>query len=557
MRNTIFRLDEPRNEAVRAYAPGAPERAALERRLAAMGRESVEIGCWVNGREVLTGEVHEVRAPHDHGLRLGRWHAATPEVVQEALAGARAAWREWSQTPYDVRLAVFLKAAELLAGPWRDTVNAATMLGQSKTCYQAEIDAACELVDFWRINCWLAHAKVYADQPMSPPGQWNHLDHRPLEGFVYAVTPFNFTSIGGNLPTAPAIMGNVALWKPSSAAVFSNYQVMRVLHEAGLPPGVIQFIPGSPRAITAQLLSQPDFAGVHYTGSTAVFNGLWKQIAQGLDGYRSYPRIVGETGGKDFIFVHPSADVTAVSVAAVRGAFEYQGQKCSAASRMYVPRSLWRALRDDLVARTESLAMGDPAEFRNFLCAVIHEQAFEEIRGYVEKARHGARILCGGDADRTQGWFIRPTIVECEDPGFVTMREEIFGPVLSVHVYEDARLDEALTACDEGSPYGLTGAVFAQDRLAVEAMARRLRHAAGNFYINDKPTGAVVNQQPFGGARASGTDDKAGGVQNLLRWVAPRTVKETFLPPHDHRYPHQQDGQVEGGPGGRGRVSRT
>ncbi len=538
MRNTILRLDEPKNEPVRTYAPGDPGRDSLAQRVAEMSGAAVEIPCIVGGREVFTGKVHEDTAPHDHGNVLCRWHGATPEVVRDALKSAREAWREWSQTPYDVRLAIFLKAADLLAGPWRDTVNAATMLGQSKTCYQAEIDAACELVDFWRINAWLAHSKIYTEQPMSPPGQWNQVDHRPLEGFVYAVTPFNFTSIGGNLPTAPAIMGNVALWKPSSASVLSNYQVMRLLMEAGLPPGVINFIPGPAAEITGQLISQPDFAGVHYTGSTAVFNGLWKQIAEGLGGYRTYPRIVGETGGKDFIFVHPSADLQAVSVAAVRGAFEYQGQKCSAASRMYVPRSMWKALRDDMVARIRSLAMGDPADFRNFLCAVIHESAFDDISSYIEQARKGARILCGGGADRSVGWFIEPTLVECEDPNFVTMREEIFGPVLSVHVYEDARLDEALTLCDEGSPYGLTGAVFSQDRLAVEHMARRLRHAAGNFYINDKPTGAVVNQQPFGGARASGTDDKAGGPQNLMRWVAPRAVKETFVPPKDHRYPY-------------------
>jgi 1-pyrroline-5-carboxylate dehydrogenase len=503
-----------------------------------MSDASVEVPCIVDGEEVFTGEVTEATAPHDHANKLCRWHGATEEVVARALAAARRAWREWSETPHDVRLSIFQKAADILAGPERDTVNAATMLGQSKTCFQAEIDSACELIDFWRFNPWFARHKIYAEQPASAPGTRNVLDHRPLEGFVYAVTPFNFTSIGGNLPTAPAMLGNVVLWKPSSSAVLSNYHVMRVLMQAGLPPGVVNFVPGRPSPITRQLLAQPDFAGVHYTGSTAVFNGLWKQIAEGIDGYRTYPRIVGETGGKDFIFVHPSADVTAVSVAATRGAFEYQGQKCSAASRMFVPRSLWKALRDDMVPRIRSLPMGDPADFSNFLCAVITERAFQDISGYVERARKGARIVVGGTCDRSRGWFIEPTVVECEDPTYESMREEIFGPVLSVHVYEDARLDDALTLCDEGSPYGLTGSVFAQDRLAAEKVSRRLRHAAGNFYVNDKPTGAVVNQQPFGGARASGTDDKAGSPLNLMRWVAPRTVKETFLPPHDHRYPH-------------------
>ena len=538
--DSVPRLDPPRNEPVREYRPGAAETLSLQARIDSLAGRTIEIPCLVGGREVTTGELHEVRAPHDHSLLLARYHAATPAVVREALEASRVAWREWSETPADVRIAIFLRAADLLTGPWRDTVNAATMLGQSKSCLQAEIDAACELADFWRFNAWFLLHDILPMQPNSPPGSWNRFDFRPLEGFVYAITPFNFTSIGGNLAGAPAVMGNAVIWKPSHAAVYSNYFLVKVLEAAGLPPGVIQFLPGPARKITEQLLADRDFAGLHFTGSTEVFQTLWAQIAAGLPKYRGYPRIVGETGGKDFIFVHPSADPQAAAVAAVRGSFEYQGQKCSASSRMYVPRSLWSDLRDRIVEMMRTIPMGDPRDFSNFVAAVIHEKAFDEISGYIAGARKdsGAEVVQGGGAARERGWFIEPTLIECSDPRYRTMQEEIFGPVLSAYVYDDDALDQTLELCDTTSPYALTGAVFARDRVAAEKVSSRLRHAAGNFYINDKPTGAVVGQQPFGGARASGTDDKAGSPLNLLRWVAPRAIKENFLPPTDYRYPH-------------------
>lgn len=541
MLNTHHTYALPDNEPITPFHPGSPETKSLQAKLAEMAREVVEIPCIVGGEEIRTGDIHENRSPHDHSQVLARWHAATPEVVEKALVTGREAWQEWSRTPAHVRLAIFEKAATLLAGPWRDTINAATMLGQSKTCFQAEIDASCELIDFWRFNNHYLLNQVQTEQPPhSPSGQRNVLDHRPLEGFVYSVTPFNFTSIAANLPGAPILMGNVSLWKPSNAAIYSNYYIMKLYEAAGMPPGVLNFVPGDPAGITQQVLAAHDFAGLHFTGSTHVFQELWRKTAENLPQYRSYPRLVGETGGKDFIFVHESADPEAVAVGALRGAFEYQGQKCSAASRMYVPRKLWPQIRDRLVADMKTIQMGNPADFSNFIGAVIHEQSFEKIQGFQEYARQnaGATIVQGGEADRTTGWFIQPTLIECEDPQFRTMQEEIFGPVLSVHVYDENELDRALDLCDETSPYALTGAVFAQDRLAAERIGERLRFAAGNFYVNDKPTGAVVGQQPFGGARASGTDDKAGSVLNLLRWVAPRTIKETFDPPRDYRYPH-------------------
>ncbi|MDA1195968.1 MAG: L-glutamate gamma-semialdehyde dehydrogenase [Planctomycetota bacterium] len=538
MPNTVFRRTEPQNEPIRSYAPGTAETASLQARLAAMASETVEIPCIVGGQEILTGEVRSWTAPHDHSLELCRWHAATPEVVESALASSKEAWQTWSETDPHVRVAVFEKAAALLAGPWRDTLNASTMLGQSKTCFQAEIDAACELIDFWRFNAWFALHRIYPEQPGSPPEMWNHVDHRPLEGFVYAATPFNFTSIAANLSSAPALMGNTVIWKPSESSMLSNYYLMKLMEEAGLPPGVINFLPGEPAGITEQLLGSREFAGLHFTGSTAVFRYLWKQIAERLGDYRSYPRIVGETGGKDFIFAHESADLETLVVAALRGAFEFQGQKCSAASRMYVPNTIWPAFRDRLIAEMEQIRMGDPADWSQFMAAVIHEGAYDRITGYVERAKMGARVLAGGKPSKERGWFVDPTLIECEDPQYETMREELFGPVLSVHVYDANKLDDALALCDATSPYALTGAVFARDRTVSEHMARALRHAAGNFYINDKPTGAVVHQQPFGGARASGTDDKAGAPQNLMRWVAPRSVKETYVPPRTWRYPH-------------------
>jgi 1-pyrroline-5-carboxylate dehydrogenase len=538
MLNTVLRRDEPDWEANRMYAPGSAETTSLQAALAKMSGETPEIPCIVGGEEIFTGEVRDSTSPHDHGNTICRWHAATPAVMEKALRSSHEAWKSWSETAPHVRVAVFEKAAALLAGPWRDTLNASTMLNQSKTCFQAEIDAVCELVDFWRFNAWFALNRIYTEQPGSPSSMWNYVDHRPLEGFVYAVTPFNFTSIAANLPSAPALMGNVAIWKPSEHSMLSNYYLMKLMEEAGLPPGVINFVPGEPVGITKTLLDSPEFAGLHFTGSTSVFRSLWRQIGENLPKYRSYPRIVGETGGKDFIFAHESANVDALVTAALRGAYEFQGQKCSAASRMYVPDSIWPAFRDKLVAEMKQITMGDPADFSNFMGAVIHKGSFDKLEGYIGRAKTGANVVQGGGCDKSKGWFVEPTLIECKDPNYETMAEELFGPVLSVHVYDANKMDDALRLCDETSPYALTGAVFARDRTVAESMATALRHAAGNFYINDKPTGAVVNQQPFGGGRASGTDDKAGAPQNLMRWVAPRTVKETYVSPTDWRYPH-------------------
>ncbi|MDH3403160.1 MAG: L-glutamate gamma-semialdehyde dehydrogenase [Acidobacteriota bacterium] len=539
MSNSIVRLPPPTNEPVLGYAPGSPEKAELKARLAAMMGERIEIPAIIGGREVRTGRTAEAVCPHDHGHVLATVHQCGRDEVEQAVAAAREAWREWSETDWEARAAVFLKAADLLAGPWRATVNAATMLNQSKTAFQAEIDAACELADFWRFNAHYME-RIYGEQPGSAPGVWNRVEYRALEGFVLAVTPFNFTSIAGNLPTAPALMGNVALWKPASTAVVSGYYLMRLLEAAGLPPGVVNFVPGRGGEVGGPAVGSRDLAGVHFTGSTAVFQGMWRQIGEAIAGYRSYPRIVGETGGKDFVFAHPSADAEALVVALVRGAFEYQGQKCSAASRAYVPSSLWPVVRDGLVDRVRSIRMGSPLDFRNFMAAVIDEASFDNTLAYVAHARDrpGFEILAGGAGDKTTGYFVEPTVIVSEDPRSKLMREEIFAPLLTVHVYEDSDLDAALELCDTGSDYGLTGAVFAQDRAAIEKMGRALRHAAGNFYVNDKPTGAVVGQQPFGGSRASGTNDKAGSPVNLLRWTSQRTIKETFVPPRTYEYPH-------------------
>jgi 1-pyrroline-5-carboxylate dehydrogenase len=540
MANGPFTPPPPRNEPILSHAPGSPERAALLARLAELSRDPPEIPLLIGGKEVRTGRLGEVRAPHRHGQVLARFHQAGPAEVQLAAEAAVAARRGWSALPPEARAAVLLKAADLLAGPWRATLNAATILGQSKSVQQAEIDAACETIDFWR---WNPHflSRLLADQPVSPPGQWNRQELRPLEGFVLAVTPFNFTAIAANLPTAPALLGNAVLWKPASTAVLSGWHLLRLLTEAGLPPGVISFLPGPGAAVGDAALTSPHLGGLHFTGSTGVFNGMWRTIAANLERYRGYPRIVGETGGKDFVFVHPSADVEAAAVALVRGAFEYQGQKCSAASRAYLPRSLWPALQERVAALTASLAVGDPADPRTFSGAVIDRAAFTRITGYLALARAtpGHRILCGGGADDSVGWFVEPTVVVTDDPRSRLMQEEIFGPVLTVWVYEDARLDEAVALCESTSPYALTGAVFAQDRAALHDLSLRLVDAAGNFYLNDKPTGAVVGQQPFGGARASGTNDKAGSMANLLRWTSLRTVKETFVPPREVGYPHQ------------------
>jgi 1-pyrroline-5-carboxylate dehydrogenase len=531
-------IPRPVNEPVRSYAPGSPERASLKARLEAMAGETIEIPAIVGGREVRTGNLHDVVSPHEHRRVLARVHHADAATIESAIRASHEAWRSWSAMRFEDRAAVFLRAADLLAGPRRDTVNAATMLGQSKTAFQAEIDSACELIDFWRFNVRFAE-QLYQEQPASAAQTWNRMDHRPLEGFVYAITPFNFTAIGGNLPTAPAIMGNVIVWKPAQSALLSNYYVMKVLEEAGLPAGVINFLPGNPVAISQAALGDPAFAGIHFTGSTEVFQALWRTVGENLPRYHGYPRIVGETGGKDFVLAHASADPDALAVALVRGAYEYQGQKCSAASRAYVPRSLWPAVKERMLAMIADIRMGDVRDFRNFMGAVIDRRAFDRLSGYLQQAKQdpGASILAGGGARAETGFFIEPTLIQVEDPAYRTMCEELFGPVLTLYVYEDKRWEETLALVDSTSPYALTGAVFARDRQALAEADRALRHAAGNYYVNDKPTGAVVGQQPFGGARASGTNDKAGSILNLVRWVSPRSIKENFVPPTDYRYP--------------------
>jgi 1-pyrroline-5-carboxylate dehydrogenase len=501
-----------------------------------MAKERIEIPIIIGGKELRSGEIGHAVMPHAHEHVLADWHKATPEHVALAIESAREAQREWAFWPWEDRVAVFLKAAELLATTWRPTLNAATMLGQSKTAFQAEIDSACELIDFWRFNAQYAQ-EIYADQPLSSAGVWNAMEYRPLEGFVYAVTPFNFTAIGGNLPAAPAMMGNAVIWKPASSAMLSAYYVMKLLEEAGLPPGVINFVPGDAAMISDTLLSHRDLAGVHFTGSTVVFNSMWKTIGSNMSRYRTYPRIVGETGGKDFIVAHPSADPRALAVAIARGGFEYQGQKCSAASRAYIPRSLWNEVREQTVAMIEELRMGDVRDFRNFMGAVIDHKAFEKISDYLADAKRNATVIAGGGAKGDAGYFIEPTLIEAPSADYRLLGEEIFGPVVTVWVYEDRGWTDTLRLVDETSPYGLTGSVFARDRSAVREAMATLRNAAGNFYINDKPTGAVVGQQPFGGARASGTNDKAGSKWNLMRWVSPRSIKETFVPPTDYRYP--------------------
>ena len=534
----IANIPIPRNEPVNSYAPGTPARAALKEALKAQSGERVDIPVVVGGEEVRSGKVQRVVAPHRHAHVLAETHQADPAAIANAITAAVEAQKEWAEWRFEDRAAVFLKAADLLAGPWRARINAATMLGQSKTAFQAEIDSACELIDFLRFNVAFAE-QLYREQPASGAGMWNRLDHRPLEGFVYAITPFNFTAIGGNLPTAPALMGNTVVWKPAATASLSNWLFFELLREAGLPPGVINFIPGPAADISGAVLSDPNLAGIHFTGSTPVFQSLWRTVGENLPRYRSYPRLVGETGGKDFVVAHPSADVDALAVALVRGAYEYQGQKCSAASRAYVPKSIWPAVRDRMTGMIGGIRMGDVADFRNFMGAVIDAKAFGKIREYLDAAKTdaGVTVIAGGNANDTEGYFIEPTLIQAEDPGYRLMCEEIFGPVLTVHVYPDARWTETLGIVDRTSPYALTGAVFSQDRRAVTEAMSALRNAAGNFYINDKPTGAVVGQQPFGGARASGTNDKAGSILNLMRWISPRSIKETFDPPKDYRYP--------------------
>ncbi len=538
----IIQVPAPVNEPVRNYAPGSPEKASLKARLKEMLSTEIEIPLVIGGKEIRTGSTAKAVCPHDHAHVLATYHQAGPKEVELAVAASREAWKSWSVMPWESRAAIFLKAAEMLAGPWRDTLNAATMLNQGKTVYQAEIDAACELVDFLRFNAAYMRS-IYEHQPISSPGIWNYVEYRPLEGFVFAVTPFNFTAIGGNLPTSAAMMGNVVLWKPASSAVLSAYYIMRLLQEAGLPDGVINFIPGRGSQVGNPALDSAELAGIHFTGSTSVFQDMWHTIGKNIARYKSYPRIVGETGGKDFVFAHETADAVAAATALVRGAFEYQGQKCSAASRAYIARSLWPRVRESMLAQLKEIRMGATTDFRNFMGPVIDRAAYDSIMEYVNFAHESkeAEILHGGSGDASTGYFIQPTVVLTTNPRFKLMQEEIFGPVLTIYVYDDDKLDETLELCDTTSPYALTGAVFAGRRDIILKIMERLRYTAGNFYINDKPTGAVVGQQPFGGGRASGTNDKAGSVLNLLRWTTQRAVKETFVPPTHFSYPFLQE----------------
>jgi len=540
--NAIINIPTPFNEPVFSFAPGSPEKRALKKQLEKMLGEEIEIPLIIGGKEVKTGDFADCRCPHDHKHLLGRYHKAGPKELDLAVKEAKKAWKDWSEMSWTSRAAIFLRAAELLATKYRDVLNASTMLGQSKTAHQAEIDSACELIDFYRFNPYYM-SQIYAQQPDSSAETWNYMEYRALEGFVFAVTPFNFTSIAGNLPTSPAMMGNTVLWKPASSAVYSAYFLALLWKEAGLPDGVINFIPGPGRYIGDPVLEKPELAGVHFTGSTSVFQGMWKTIGANLMKYKSYPRIVGETGGKDFVFVHASADPQAVVIALLRGAFEYQGQKCSAASRAYIPSNLWPSIRDGLLREVKSIKMGDIMDFTNFMGAVIDKPAFDSIVEYIEYAKKSkeAEIIQGGAYDGSKGYFIEPTLVEVTDPKHKLMEEEIFGPVLTIYVYPEAKYKENLKVCDSTSPYGLTGSIFANDRTAIDEAFAALRHAAGNFYINDKPTGAVVSQQPFGGARGSGTNDKAGSYLNLLRWTSARAVKENLNPPKDYRYPFMQE----------------
>ena len=538
MNNAVINTPFPMNEPVLDYAPGSPEKEALKAALAELAGKEIEIPLVIGGERVKTGRLGDCVMPHDHQHVLGRYHKAGPAEVQQAIDAAVAAQAHWQSFRWEERAAIFLRAAELLAVKYRSLMNAASMLNGGKTAFQAEIDAACELIDFLRYNVAYAQ-QIYENQPESSPGVWNFVQYRPLEGFVFAVTPFNFTAIAGNLPTAPAIMGNTVVWKPASSLVYTPWLFMEILEEAGLPPGVINFVPGSGGDVGDTALASPHLAGVHFTGSTRVFQQMWKTIGGNIERYRSYPRIVGETGGKDFVFAHASADVPVLVTALVRGAFEYQGQKCSAASRAYVPRSLWPDVKAGLEAEIAKITMGPPTDFRHFFGAVIDRGAYDSIKEYIDYSREnaGAEIIIGGGCDDSVGYFIEPTVILAEDPKFRTMVEEIFGPVLTVHIYDDEAYEETLELCDASSMYALTGAIIANDRSAASLAIAKLEHAAGNFYINDKPTGAVVGQQPFGGGRASGTNDKAGSAANLMRWVSTRTIKETFVPPTSFEYP--------------------
>ena len=539
MVNNVPRPPTPLNEPVLGYLPGSPERAELKAEIARQENEILEIPCIINGKEVFTGDIVEQVMPHDHSHVIARVHMATKANVEEAIQASLDAHEMWSTMPWEARSAIFLKASELLKGKYRAQINASTMLNQSKTCNQAEIDAACELIDFWRFNPFYAR-QIYEDlqPPVSPSSMWNSSEVRPLEGFVFSVTPFNFSSIAANLPSSAAIMGNTGVWKPSRNSYVSNYLLMRLMMDAGLPAGVINFIPGKASMVGDTVLAHPMLAGIHFTGSTSVFRKMWRDVANNLENYRSYPRVVGETGGKDFIVAHPDCDEKALIVALLRGSFEFQGQKCSAASRAYIPQTVWNTIKDEYCAEVGKITMGDPRDFTNFMTAVIDKKSFDNITGYIDRAKadEGCEIVTGGGYDGSKGYFIEPTTIVCSDPHYESMAQEIFGPVLSIHVYPDDEFESILKTCDETSEYALTGSIFATKREDVITAMNALRYASGNFYINDKPTGAVVGQQPFGGARGSGTNDKAGSPLNLLRWVSPRSIKETFAPPHSWGY---------------------
>ena len=535
----FFTVATPENEPIKSYAPGTKERDALKAKLDELGSQFIEIPAIIGGKEVFSGNTADCIEPHNHMHVIGKYYKCGEKEIDLAIQAAVKASKDWEQMSFYHRSAIFLRAAELLSTKYRYLLNAATMLGQSKNAFQAEIDSACELIDFWRFNPYYAQ-KIYEQQPLiSPKGEWNFSEYRALEGFVFAITPFNFTSIAGNLPTAPALMGNTVVWKPSGTAVYSGYFIMKILMEAGLPAGVINFVPGSGAQMGDLITDSPYLAGIHFTGSTQVFNHIWKRTANNIHLYKSYPRIVGETGGKDFIFAHASADIKTLAVASLRGAFEFQGQKCSAASRLYIPDSLYGKWFEEISAMLATVKMGEVQDFSNFVNAVIDKSSFTKIKEYIDKARNAsdAEIVWGGKCDDSKGYFIEPTIIKTTNPKFVTMQEEIFGPVLTVYAYPEKEFTETLDLCDKTSPYGLTGSIFAQDRTAISVASELLKHSAGNFYINDKPTGAVVGQQPFGGARSSGTNDKAGSAINLYRWVSARSIKETFVPADDYRYP--------------------
>jgi len=534
----FFNVPKAVNEPVKSYAPNSPEKAAILAAYKQMWNSKIDVPLYIGSDEIRTGNTRNMTAPHDHKHVVGTYHLAEKSHIEKAIANALEAKTKWANMAWEQRAAIFLKAAELIAGPYRARINAATMIAQSKNVFQAEIDAACELIDFLRFNVEFM-TQIYNDQPKSNSDMWNRLEYRPLEGFVYAITPFNFTAIAGNLPASAAMMGNVVVWKPSDSQVFSAKIIIDVFKEAGVPDGVINVVFGDPVMITDTILASPDFAGIHYTGSTFVFKEIWKKIGSNIHNYKTYPRIVGETGGKDFVVAHPSANVKQVATGIVRGAFEFQGQKCSAASRAYVPQSMWPELKEQLITDVKSMKMGSPEDFGNFITAVIHEGSFDKLASYIDQAKKDsdAEIIVGGNYDKSVGYFIEPTIIVTTNPHYTTMETELFGPIMTIFVYEDAKWEETLTLVDTTSPYALTGAIFSQDRYAIEQATVALQNAAGNFYINDKPTGAVVGMQPFGGARASGTNDKAGSALNLLRWASPRTIKETFVTPEDYRYP--------------------